>query len=267
MVISEILLPKSKRATDQCASVCIFRKGGLRLYQTYIFDLYGTLIDIQTDEESQQLWENMALYFRYNGMNVSGQALQALTLCHMEQHLEAGRRRCEYPDYVIEDVFADVVRKLKGRANTAWLQETVRWFRILSMRKLMLYEGAIEVLTGLRHRGKKIYLLSNGQKTFIEMELKSLGIDHCFDGIAISSVAGISKPDPLFYAYLCGKYQVNLSAALMIGNDPRTDMEGARRAGIDGCYLRTSASPAHLLETRSKWLIEDGDLRKIPGWQ
>lgn len=30
-------------------------------YQNYIFDLYGTLVDIRTDEESSMLWEWMAI--------------------------------------------------------------------------------------------------------------------------------------------------------------------------------------------------------------
>lgn len=248
------------------AIVCAGHEGGSSLYQTYIFDLYGTLIDIQTDEESPQLWKSMALYFRYNGMSVSKKALQALVLSEIKLHIKEGRKQYEFPDFVMEEVLADVVRKLKGNANEAWLQEAVRWFRILSMRKLALYDGAIDVLAGLKNKGKSIYLLSNGQKTFIDMELKSLGICDYFDGIAISSVARVCKPDPLFYAYLSGKHQADLSSALMIGNDPRTDMEGARRAGIDGCYLHTETSPANMA-VDSKWRICDGDLRKIPGWR
>ena len=27
-------------------------------YENYIFDLYGTLVDIHTDEENTELWEN-----------------------------------------------------------------------------------------------------------------------------------------------------------------------------------------------------------------
>ncbi|WP_231637348.1 MULTISPECIES: HAD family hydrolase [Bacillales] len=248
------------------AIVCINAGGGSNLYQSYIFDLYGTLVDIKTDEESPQLWKSMALYFRYNGMTVSKKALQALILSEVEQHMAEGRKFCEFPDFVMEDVLADVVRKLKGNATEAWLQEAVRWFRILSMRKLALYDGTIDVLTGLKNKGKSIYLLSNGQKTFIEMELNSLGIYDYFDGIAISSVARVSKPDPLFYSYLCERHHIDLSTALMIGNDPRTDMEGARLVGIDGCYLHTETSPANMA-VESKWRICDGDLRKIPGWR
>ena len=33
-----------------------------REYDNYIFDLYGTLIDIHTDEQQPLLWEKMAEY-------------------------------------------------------------------------------------------------------------------------------------------------------------------------------------------------------------
>ena len=37
------------------------------MYQTCIFDLYGTLVDIHTDEDSDKLWEKMALFYGFYG--------------------------------------------------------------------------------------------------------------------------------------------------------------------------------------------------------
>lgn len=36
-------------------------------YQAYFFDLYGTLIDIHTEEGDHELWEFMAKYYAYKG--------------------------------------------------------------------------------------------------------------------------------------------------------------------------------------------------------
>ncbi len=36
-------------------------------YQNCIFDLYGTLVDIHTDETSPQLWTRMAEAYRRSG--------------------------------------------------------------------------------------------------------------------------------------------------------------------------------------------------------
>lgn len=235
------------------------------MYDTYIFDLYGTLIDIATDEEDPVIWDRLALHFRYAGMNAEGEALKAAVLAASRKQLEAGKTRFEYPEFVMEEAFGEVAAELGGSPSAAWLHETVRWFRTLSMRKLALYDGAAELLGTLRAAGKRLYLLSNGQRTFIEAELAVLGIRELFDGIAISSQAGVSKPDPLFYRYLEETFGANLSAALMIGNDPRTDLEGASRVGIDACYIHSESSPANI-PVSCKHQIWDGDLRRIAGF-
>lgn len=236
------------------------------MYQTYIFDLYGTLINIHTDEESLEVWEAMAFHFRYYGMNTTGEDLQRRFQHEVEVQMKVAAQRCEFPDFVMQNVFAVIARDLFGEPNEDWLDEIVHWLRILTMRHLSLYDGVVEILETLRSNGKGVYLLSNGQKTFVEAELKALGIYDLFDGIAISSEAGISKPDPLFFEYLTTTYQVDLSSAIMIGNDPRTDMEGARRVGIDACYIHSNSSPEGI-EVTSKVQIWDGDLQKIPGWK
>ena len=37
------------------------------MYRNYIFDLYGTLVDIHTDEDSSMVWEKLALFYGYQG--------------------------------------------------------------------------------------------------------------------------------------------------------------------------------------------------------
>jgi putative hydrolase of the HAD superfamily len=237
------------------------------MYQTYIFDLYGTLIDIETDEEHAEVWERLALHFGYQGLSITGGALQERFLQERDLQLGEAARNCEYPDFVMEEVFRSVARQLGGEPDQAWLYETVRWLRTLSLVHISLYDGVAEILQTLRERGKKVFLLSNGQKTFIEAELTMLGIIHLFDGIAISSEAGVSKPDPLFYHYLVDRYGADLSSAIMIGNDPRTDIEGALKVGIDSCYIHTASSPSNSnRDVKSTHSIWDGGLRQIPGW-
>ncbi|MGN1113075.1 MAG: HAD family hydrolase, partial [Acutalibacteraceae bacterium] len=37
------------------------------MYKNYVFDLYGTLIDINTDEWCDDLWKKMAILYGYQG--------------------------------------------------------------------------------------------------------------------------------------------------------------------------------------------------------
>ena len=36
-------------------------------YENYVFDLYGTLVDIHTDESRKEVWEKLALFLGYYG--------------------------------------------------------------------------------------------------------------------------------------------------------------------------------------------------------
>ena len=46
------------------------------MYQNYIFDLYGTLVDIRTDEWQAQLWKKMQLLYNYHGADYSYQEIK-----------------------------------------------------------------------------------------------------------------------------------------------------------------------------------------------
>ena len=38
-------------------------KRGIYMYKNYIFDLYGTLVDINTDEDKSELWDKLSLFY------------------------------------------------------------------------------------------------------------------------------------------------------------------------------------------------------------
>ena len=46
------------------------------MVQTCIFDLYGTLVDIHTDEEKPEVWKKLALFFRYYGADYTPEELK-----------------------------------------------------------------------------------------------------------------------------------------------------------------------------------------------
>ena len=57
-------------------------------YTDLIFDLYGTLVDIHT-EESAEVWEKTALYFGFYGARYTGAELKRA----FEREMAAARRR------------------------------------------------------------------------------------------------------------------------------------------------------------------------------
>ena len=218
-------------------------------YTNYIFDLYGTLVDIHTDESDPELWERMALYLSYRGMaDVRPEELsrQYTDLCEEEKRkAEAAlaKRRIPGPAEIdVVKVWKKLIMQNCGTASQKAAADAAQLFRALSMVHLRLYDGAAEVLKELRNRGKKIVLLTNAQSCFTVPELKMLGLDGLFDRVFISSEEGVKKPSPAFFAkpaeagFLPGE-------SLMVGNDAGDDCRGAAAAGMDSVYIHTAQSP------------------------
>ena len=217
-------------------------------YDAYIFDLYGTLVDIRTDEEDAQLWASFAGYLCSYGIIIPTDTLKTVyrSLCRAEQ-AKAEKRLTEAritgpAEIDIACVWRQIGDQTGMRLSEKELSDLSWTFRRLSLKKLRLYDGAETVLKSLRENRKKVILLTNAQARFTLPELATLGLDHAFDHILISSTVGVKKPSPAFFARLWGLGLIP-QRCLMIGNDDVCDCRGAADAGMDSMYIQTEQSP------------------------
>jgi putative hydrolase of the HAD superfamily len=134
-----------------------------------------------------------------------------------------------------------------------WVQCVASEFRMLSMCHLRLYPDTLRVLRTLREKGRGIWLLSNAQRCFTVQELEYMGLWDWFDGIRISSNAGLRKPDPQFMRLLLTEEGLDPADCVMIGNEMESDMAVAAACGVDGFYLPEEGHSLPLL------LKEDDD--------
>ena len=214
-------------------------------YTDLIFDLYGTLVDIHT-EENGLVWEKTALYFGYYGAHYTGAELEeAFHAALARREAKAGQSYECFPDIPFEQVMAELFREKGVTDNAEALGfHAAQVFRISSTEYLRLYPHVLDSLAALRAKGCRLWLLSNAQRAFTAYELRSLGLDTCFDGIYISSDYGCRKPDGRFFRALLEEQGLDANRCLMIGNDRQTDIAGAAAAGIDTLYLHTALTPA-----------------------
>ena len=236
------------------------------MYKNYIFDLYGTLIDINTDEWNVQLWKKMQILYGYRGAAYTYRELQKEYGKLIDKEKKAVHRR--HPEYRVIDIKLDkVFRSLytqKGvKPTKADVLYTAEAFRCFSTKYIKLYDGVIDLLDTLKEKGKKIYLLSNAQRSFTENELNMLGLTPYFDGICISSDEECSKPDKCYFDILFERYGLKKNESVMIGNDYLSDIGGAADYGIDSLYILQSISPVIDGKLRSDYTIMDGDVFKI----
>lgn len=241
--------------------------------ENYIFDLYGTLVDIKTDENKASVWNKTAVYFAMRGAGYTGKELKSRygELCADEGRKLCRRLKRKYPELQKgqEEIdLSKVFRRLyleKGiRPDKRCIAETMMTFRAITMEKLRLFDGAEELLRALKAAGKKVYLLSNAQTNFTAPEMELLGLTGYFDDILFSSDYEVKKPSSYFYEALFEKHGLIKEESVMIGNDRFADAGGAEDYGIASIYLHTEQStpfegelPKHCRQVK--------DLREIIG--
>ena len=103
-------------------------------YTDLIFDLYGTLVDIHT-EEDDRVWEKTAFYFGFYGARYTGPALKAAFQTAMrEREAKAGQSYECFPDIPFEQVMAQLFRARGVTENADTLGiNAAQLFRISSL--------------------------------------------------------------------------------------------------------------------------------------
>ncbi|MBE5826886.1 MAG: HAD family hydrolase [Butyrivibrio sp.] len=261
-------------------------------YDNYIFDLYGTLIDVHTNEHEPKLWEQMSGYLKDNfNISIKGEELYKL---YTQIYGEYGDKlktivKSDYPEIRISWVWDDILRKLwdadstiknstadsvansvagdlnsrgAGKSGKILRQFTYphrphlfgidkstdiapehiaklcAFFRKTSTYHMRNYPDTHKLLKTLKANGKNVYLLSNAQRAFTMREIGTCRLAHFFDDMFISSDKLIMKPEPRFLEMLMDKHGLDKTKCVMIGNEIKSDMEVARRCGVDGILVQ-----------------------------
>ncbi len=235
------------------------------MYQNYIFDLYGTLIDIHTDEYSKNFYKKYVKWLKKQRYFFEWKQFYRLYTYIERQYRESARKESGYinPEICVDDVFRKVFETKGYKVSDKEIMRLCENFRSISLIYMRLFPDTIACLDGLRKAGKKIYLLSNAQRSFTWTELEQTGLVPYFDGILISSDEGCMKPDPEFYNICCERYGLDKSQSIMIGNELKSDMAGAKAAGIDGFYINR-APVFHKEDTPTyQYVSENGSLLEV----
>ena len=232
-------------------------------YQNCIFDLYGTLADIHTDELHPRLWQEMTALYSKHGAVYTAEELQEdyFRIAH-EMEQEPPYLHTAYPEIKIEEVFRRLFLNKGVNAASDLCIRIGEHLRKSSLEYIRLYDGAADLLKTLRSNGQGVWLLSNAQRIFTAPELQSLGIESLFDGIYLSSDYGCKKPDLCFFNALLTERSIPAETAIMIGNDAVCDIGGAQAVGLHTLYIRTDVSPDEPLP-QADYVLKEMDMNKV----
>lgn len=251
-----------------------FEMTGMK-YENYIFDLYGTLVDIHTEEDKAEVWEKLALFYGYYDAIYEPEELEQEFRKRVVSHEKEmkqkfageGTRAADAheasPEIKIEDVFLELFEKNGVAADETLAVHAGQFFRVLSTEYIKIYDGVEVLLSELKKAGKKIYLLSNAQRIFTEYEMHVLGIAKYFDDIFISSDWGVKKPDERFFEKLLQKHQLSPEKSIMIGNDMECDIKGAKKVGLSTFYIHSNISPELKAKPEADYVLMQMNMEEV----
>ena len=107
-------------------------------FKNYIFDFYGTLVDIETDESSPVLWDTMAKIYQSYGANYTGEGLR-LRYRELVQQAEedlAKEKQVDHPEIDLTVIFVQLYLESHPSRNSVahlkeWGRLIARTFRVL----------------------------------------------------------------------------------------------------------------------------------------
>ncbi|MDV3278247.1 MAG: HAD family phosphatase [Nitrososphaerales archaeon] len=146
----------------------------------------------------------------------------------MKQVMEEGLVEFESGGLSSHDYIATCLRRVGKKMKKG---DDADWLLTFPIQRLArLRRGTVEIIRLLRHRGYRVYALSNTSPPHVEMG-RRLGWDTLFDGLFASCEIGAVKPSRRAYQHVLKQVGAPPNQAVFI-DDNEANVVGAVRVGI-----------------------------------
>lgn len=226
-----------------------------------LFDLYGTLIDIHTDERSSTVWRTLARFLRYRGLPAEATTLRDAFFAL----LQADRVQCGelYPEYDMRRTMEQLLVGLGYAGPASFSLELAQLMRVLTIRRFGLFADVAANLQALSRRFR-LGLISDAQRIFLEPELAEVELTPWFEAVVVSSDYGFRKPDPRLFATALAAFAAEPREAWYIGDNLARDIGGAQQAGLTAIWMHRPAAAPDPAPFQPAWTVRNLDeLRQL----
>jgi len=205
-----------------------------------LFDLYGTLIDIDTDESLEEIYRGIAHYLTYHGVYLHRWEVRDRYYEIMKQQKEEGGEK--YPEIDVEAIWNSLLRQEGIQAPLARQKLATilaQIYRAISRKQLQLYPDVKRVLDELRPT-YRLALVSDAQPCYALPEMEAVRLDGYFDPIIISAHYGFRKPDRRLIGKALEDLKLEPAEVICVGNDMYRDIYGASQLGIKTIFVNSN---------------------------
>jgi putative hydrolase of the HAD superfamily len=207
-----------------------------------LFDVNGTLIDIETDEGLEEIYRAIAHFLTYQGISLHRWEVRDLYFQIM-QHQRA-RSAETFAEFDVVEVWREFLRNKASdsfHSLPSEKREQLPLFlaelqRGIARKRLRPYPQVQETLDQLRSRFP-MAVVSDAQSAYAVPELRAVGLLHYFNPIIVSGDYGYRKPDPRLFQKALDALQVRPEQALFFGNDLFHDIFGAQQVGMKAIFI------------------------------
>lgn len=231
------------------------------MYKNYFFDLYGTLLDVETNEESEFVWEKMALYLGYYGAHYDAYELQNKYKKAVAKMLNSNTQY-NHPELDMQDVFYKLFKDKDVKPKKKLPKDAAKVFRMLTTNYLEVFDGVIDMLLALKSQKKNVFVFANAQDVYALYELRKCGIRKYFDEFFFSSELGMCKPEEKFYEAIFSREDIKKKESIIISADYDKDIVGAKALGIDTLFLNAN-SEEHYDSNNYKYEVKGRDYAQV----
>jgi putative hydrolase of the HAD superfamily len=120
------------------------------------------------------------------------------------------------------------------RALATLARDTLRRHQLVA---LSLYTDAQDLLTRLARTDLRLALVANAASDSARETLTALGIEERVGTVIVSGELGVAKPDAAIFAAATRAVGVDPGDAWHVGDNLRTDVAGAKVAGLGAVWL------------------------------
>ena len=108
----------------------------------------------------------------------------------------------------------------------------------------LLMPGADAVIRRLHAAGFRLFIITNGDTAVQKARFARSPLTPCFEQIFISETIGVAKPEAGFFSAVMEAIDgFDNERALVIGDSPSSDIQGAMNAGLDAVYFDPDMKP------------------------
>lgn len=199
------------------------------MIKAVIFDMDNTLIDF---------------------MKIKTSSVEAAINAMIHAGLKMDKKKAEeilyelYDEHGIEDqhIFQRFLERVNNKIDYKILSAGIVAYRKLQSGLLDPYPATFPTLVKIKEMGLKLAILSDAPSIKGWIRLREMKIADFFDVVVTFDDTKETKPNPAPFKKVLSMLNLKPEECLMVGDSPKRDMEGAKKAGIKTVFASYGAT-------------------------